>query len=124
MLDVIAPHDHELPLPIEIESVDDAETGLPAPAGPRLTEAAPEQEPVDHYDYDSDGDDEGEKNAHGQQFVVRKQVAQRLHRARLSICNGTDAECNTAKPPQFNTVNYWLTKLERHRLCGRGFRRV
>jgi hypothetical protein len=35
MLDMVAAHDDELPLPVEVEGVDDPQAGLAAAGGPR-----------------------------------------------------------------------------------------
>ncbi len=59
MFGVVAPHDDELTLPIEIEGIDDAQTRLTrSPA--RHAEAAAKQHPDDDEDQES-GDEEGDE---------------------------------------------------------------
>jgi hypothetical protein len=45
MFDIVAPHEHELALPVEVEGIDHAEAWLPRPAAARHMKPAAESQP-------------------------------------------------------------------------------
>ena len=47
MLDIVAPHQHQLPLPVEAEGVDEAEAGLAGPRAARQAQPVREQGAID-----------------------------------------------------------------------------
>ncbi|WP_237481780.1 hypothetical protein [Lichenibacterium dinghuense] len=79
MLDVVAPHQHELALPVEVVGVHDAEPGLAGPPVAGGTEPPAEQQAIEHEDDDEQDEDGGHHGGRRQQPVVLEKAGQRLH---------------------------------------------
>lgn len=80
MLDVVAPDEHELPLPVEVESVHHAQPRLAGPAARHMQAAA--EDKAEQCDADcEDNRDGGEHEPDGQQLVVREKITKKLHQA-------------------------------------------
>ena len=81
MLDVIAAHDDELPLPVEVEGVDDAEPRLPTSRATRGAQSPAEDETNEDKNRNEQNDDHDGNERRANQLVVRKHVAKGLHPA-------------------------------------------
>jgi hypothetical protein len=84
MFDIVAPDDHELTLPVEIEGVDDAKARHSRPAASRHAQPAPEDQAKDD-EYEGPGDQKSDRRGGEHQALARENlVNQSLHRATRS----------------------------------------
>ena len=80
MLDVVAPDEHELPLPIQVEGVHHAQPRLAGSAARHMQTAAEDE--AEQCDADRENyRDGGQHQPDGQQPVVREKITKRLHPA-------------------------------------------
>ena len=79
MFDIVAPDQHQLPLPVEAEGVDQPEPRL---AGPSARNAQPmsERQPVENREHDEGGDAASRKESDLEDPIVReRKLIQPLH---------------------------------------------
>ena len=110
MFDIVAPYQHELALPIEIEHIDDGEPRL-APATVLDVETLAVQDPAHHgNDDDHDDDEYGELQQNGDELIVAKKTTDIRHagRAPLLNCRTNNIHCSTTDVPLSHKVNEWL----------------
>jgi hypothetical protein len=96
MLDVVATHDHQLALTIEIVGVHNAEPLLPCPPAGHSKTVSEHQPIADKNQHNQDYAG-AEQKGDGQQPVVRKQIAEGLHPA-CRLSHGTQTPLTVAWP--------------------------
>jgi hypothetical protein len=109
MFDIVAPHQHELALSVEVEDIDDGESRL-APATVWHIEPLAAQNPAQHGDEQHDDGECDDRQQKQDELAVAEKITEDRHAGRAPFwnCRTDEIHCSTPCVQLSHKVNEWL----------------
>lgn len=98
MFDIVAAHQHELALPVEVECVDDGEPRLALPTAADHVEPPAEDHPPQPDQHKKSGKERDDRHHISEQSVVAEKITEELHTGRVPLQYSETGIMNSSMP--------------------------